>query len=426
MPLDDTYRNSVHNGDCLKVLRTLPSESIDLVYLDPPFNTRTPKQLRARYDDVVYSSEDDWGSAENYADWLRPRLEEMHRVLKPTGAIYFHCDWRMSHYVRFLLDQIFGDSNFRNEIIWYYKRWTAASNTLQRSHQNIYFYAKSKSHLINYLYDEYSSTTNVDQIFQNRTRDVRGKSAYSRNHEGSIDRSKSSKKGVLLRDVWEIPYLNPKAKERVSYPSQKPISLIERILQVSSSEGSIVLDPFCGSGTTPVACMLNNRLYIAIDANPEAISLTHQRLSQPRKSESALLKQGQAPFEQSIHKGNEDVVHFLSQIPHFVVRRNKAIDCILKDSFKEKSILLRLLGVNEELQGTLSKLQQAAKKRDTVGILVLPYFSSRVSDNLLDHQSDASQKSEMYRAGTNVLVVPAESDVPFRVVSAVRSLQRFF
>src|SRR5699024_9228610 len=139
--------------------------------------------------------------------------------------------------------------------IWAYKRWSNSKKGLLNNHQNIYFYSKSKSFKFNTMYTDYSPTTNLDQILQARMRDEHAKSKYKTDENGQVVLGKE-KKGVPLSDIWNIPYLNPKAKERTGYPTQKPILLLEQIIKIATDEGDTVLDPFCGSGTTLVAADL--------------------------------------------------------------------------------------------------------------------------------------------------------------------------
>ena len=141
------------------------------------------------------------------------------------------------------------------------------------------------------MYQAYSPTTNIDQILQERKRSETGKVIYKRDEKGDVVPSKE-KRGVPISDVWEIPFLNPKAKERVGYPTQKPIELLERIIKLSTDPGDCVLDPFCGSGTTLVSAALLGRTFIGIDNNPEAVRLCRQRLETPFKTDSNLLKTG--------------------------------------------------------------------------------------------------------------------------------------
>jgi site-specific DNA-methyltransferase (adenine-specific) len=227
--------------------------------------------------------------------------------------------------LRIALDEVFGSENFQSEIVWSYKRWSNAKKGLLNSHQIIFFYSKTGDFKFNNIYEGYSATTNVDQIFQKRVRDENGKTKYKDNGNGNFELV-AKKKGVPLSDVWEIPYLNPKAKERVGYPTQKPIILLERIIEIASNEDDVVLDPFCGSGTTLVAAKLLKRKYIGIDASKDAIELTKSRLENPIKSESQLLQNG----KESYLNQDEEVIEILEQINAVPVQRNKGIDGFLR------------------------------------------------------------------------------------------------
>lgn len=157
----------------------------------------------------------------DYKHFIKERLQECRRVLKNIGIIFVHCDSSASHHIRSLLDEVFGAENFQSEIIWTYRRWSNAKRGLLNAHQTIYFYSKSDTYKFNTLYTDYSPTTNIDQILQERERDEHGKSVYKRDSQGNVVLGRE-KKGVPLSNVWEIPYLNPKAAERTGYPTQKP------------------------------------------------------------------------------------------------------------------------------------------------------------------------------------------------------------
>ena len=242
-----------------------------MVYLDPPFFTQKKQSLK-NSQGKEYEFSDIWGSRNEYIFFMRERLLEIKRILKESGTVFLHCDSTASHYLRVLLDEIFGEDNFRSEIIWSYKRWSNSKKGLLAGHQTIFLYSKTSKYKFNTIYCNYSPTTNLDQILQERVRNEDGKASYKRDMSGNIVIGKE-KRGVPLSDVWEIPFLNPKAKERTGYPTQKPIELLERIIKISTDEGDIVLDPFCGSGTTLVAAKLLGRRYLGIDINPSAIYL---------------------------------------------------------------------------------------------------------------------------------------------------------
>ncbi|XWO14182.1 Release factor glutamine methyltransferase [Candidatus Hepatincola sp. Pdp] len=309
--------NNVYLGDCLELLKKIPSNYIDIIYLDPPFCTQKEHQLKNK-EGLVYRFNDIWHSIDEYIQFLEKRLIECKRVLKETGTIFIHCDKQACHYIRILLDNIFGYNNFINEIIWSYKRWSNNRNGLLNTHQNIFWYSKSKVYTFNPIYQEYSTTTNIDQLLFNRERNsTNNKTQYS-------EKSSQEKKGVLLGDVWEIPFLNPRAKERVNYPTQKPIILLEQIINISSNQGDIILDPFCGSGSTLVASKLLQRNYIGIDISSDAVKLAKHRLDNPVKTESNLLKNGKESY---ITK--ENIKNILDKIGAKIVYRSSKVDGIL-------------------------------------------------------------------------------------------------
>lgn len=346
----------VLQGDCLDILPDFESESIDLIYLDPPFFTNTIQKLKTRDGNKEFSYSDIWKSHEEYAEFLYKRLKELKRVLKSDGSIFVHCDKNSTHIVKTLLDDIFGLKQFQSEIIWYYKRWSNSRKGLLPSHQTIYFYSKTKDFKFKTIYNDYSETTNIDQILQRRVRDKNGKTVYAKDENGNTINS-DVKKGVPLNDVWEIPYLNPKAKERVGYPTQKPILLIERIIEIASNEGDTILDPFCGSGTTLVAGKLNNRKVIGIDKSEEAINLTKSRLSNPIKSESNLLKKGKKAY-QNVNTLVEKLLYNIDYVP---VQRNSGIDAILKTTYQDSPILIRIQKENETIEDAIKSLNKAVK-----------------------------------------------------------------
>lgn len=346
----------VLQGDCLDILPSFESESIDLIYLDPPFFTNTIQKLKTRDGSKEFSYSDIWESHEEYAEFLYKRLKELKRVLKSDGSIFVHCDKNSTHIVKTLLDDIFGLKQFQSEIIWYYKRWSNSRKGLLPSHQTIYFYSKTKDFKFKTIYNDYSETTNIDQILQRRERDKNGKTVYAKDVNGNTINS-DIKKGVPLNDVWEIPYLNPKAKERVGYPTQKPILLLERIIDIASNEGDIILDPFCGSGTTLVAGKLNNRKVIGIDKSEEAINLTKSRLDNPIKSESNLLKKGKKAY-QNVNHLVEKLLHDIDYVP---VQRNSGIDAILKTTYQDSPILIRIQKENETIEDAMKSLNKAVK-----------------------------------------------------------------
>jgi len=242
LKISQPVMKAVHTGDCLDVLHTMSSSSIDLIYLDPPFNTgRAQNAASGTYQDC-------WPSMEAYLEFMKPRLQEMHRVLKSTGSILLHCDWRTSHHLRLLLDDIFSTNHFVNHLIWRYGLGGSSPRRFARKHDDILFYGRSK--------DYYFLPPQVP--------------ATSARMKGQMKKA---------TDVLDIPSLNNMADERVGYPTQKPLALLELLIAACCPPGGIVLDPFCGSGTTLVAACRTGRVGRGIDINEQAITITTQRLA---------------------------------------------------------------------------------------------------------------------------------------------------
>ncbi len=373
--------NSVLEGDCLEKMRLIERYSIDLIYLDPPFFTEKTHRLKNRERTKEFSFNDIWGSDKGYADFLKERISLMHSLLNDTGSIFVHCDKNGEHIVRAILDQVFGVNNFQSEIIWTYKRWSNSKKGLLANHQNIYFYSKTKNFKFNTIYTSYSETTNLDQILQRRTRDEYNKSVYERDDNGEFVHG-DKKKGVPLSDVWEIPYLNPKAKERVGYPTQKPLLLLERIIKLTSQTGDVVLDPFCGSGTTCVAAKMLGRNYIGIDKSSSAVELSQTRINNPIKTESKLLKNGRSSYINA----DKEALALLKGIDFNPVHRNKAIDAILVETYKNTPVLIRIQKKNETLAEAASYLLKAKQTKKSKKVILIQTQKTSLFDEDINHE----------------------------------------
>ena len=352
-------RMNIINGNCLEVISSLKAESVQTVYLDPPFFTQKKHSLSAPDNSKKFSFSDCWDSRKSYLDFIRNVLVESKKVLKKEGTIFLHCDKSASHYLRVLLDEVFDEDNFQSEIIWAYKRWSNSKKGLLNSHQTIYFYSKSNDFKFNFIYTDYSPTTNMDQILQARKRNANGKSAYKKDVNGEIILA-NEKKGVPLSDVWKIPFLNPKAKERVGYPTQKPILLLERVIEIATDEGDCVLDPFCGSGTSLVASKLLNREFIGIDISEEAVELTKKRIENPIKSNSRLLEKGESKYlEKTDHE--RGILKILDAVP---VERNSGIDGLLRKHIDGKPVSVRIQKEFEGVESAKQKLIEASESKN--------------------------------------------------------------
>lgn len=237
---------TIIEGEALAVLKTIPDETVDFCYIDPPFMSQT---RRTGKNGSYLDSFDDMPT---FLGFLKPRLAEARRTLKDTGTIMVHLDQRTSHYVKVVMDEIFGP-NLINEIVWCYQSGGAGKRTLAKKHDNILFYAKTKSYKFNVVREPYPH-------------DYGNKPGFHPD-------------GRMLNDWWQIPFLSTSAGERCGYPTQKPVKLLERCLEVATDQGDLVLDFFCGSGTTAVAAKGIGRDFIVCDQNPEAIAHVRSRLS---------------------------------------------------------------------------------------------------------------------------------------------------
>jgi len=332
------WKNTLYYGENLAVMREyLPDESADLIYLDPPFNSNRNYNVLFREESGADSQaqitafEDTWqwdeaaretyyqlikNSPENvsrmigafhdfigrnqmmaYLVMMTIRLIALRRILKSTGSLYLHCDPTASHYLKIVLDTIFGKENFRNEIIWCYKTRHFSKKHFGKKHDVVLYYSKTDKYLFNW--DAVLRPLSESTIKKYRLKDERGyyrlcgrgitdspirsakdvDSEWEKTHPELVIRD-YLKDGVPHEDYWNIDIINQAAKERMGYPTQKPLALLERIIQASSNSGDVVLDPFCGCGTAIVAAQKLDRKWIGIDITHLAVALQKYRLKQ--------------------------------------------------------------------------------------------------------------------------------------------------
>lgn len=358
--------SQVIHGDCLHTMKAITDSTVDLAYLDPPFFTNKHHSSVSRDRNRKFRFADLWNGLADYAEFMEVRIRQIHRVLKDTGSIFVHCDKNANFLLRAILDDVFGPNQFQSEIIWSYRRWSNSAKGLLPAHQTILFYSKTDRYKFNRVYGAYSETTNIDQILQLRGRDEHGVSTYATDASGNIIYS-GDKKGVPLSDVWEIPFLNPKAKERTGYPTQKPVLLLERIVEICTDAGDLVLDPFCGSGTTLVAAKLLGRSSIGIDISEEAVDLAQRRLAAPIKTESAMLKKGRASYVNA----DKDALSLLAGLDLLPVQRNAGIDAFLQVKIDGSLVPIRVQRAGETIMEAASKLARAANsKKASKAVLV--------------------------------------------------------
>jgi site-specific DNA-methyltransferase (adenine-specific) len=317
--------NTLYYGDNLEVLKAhIPDESVDLIYLDPPFNSNrdynilfkeqsgneSPAQIKAfgdtwnwagaaeswanfaeicpvkRVIELMHGFHDSLGENDvmAYLVMMSPRLYHLHRVLKPTGSFFLHVDPTAGHYLKVLLDCIFSPKNFRNEIIWHYRKWSVAQSQFVRNHDTIFFYSKSPS-----------KDRSFNQLYMDRAESTKkrfGNKKITSGHDELGNRipsvtSEEDSMGVAMDDVWDIPRVPP---VKQLYPTQKPEALLDRIVSACTNEGDLVLDPFCGCGTTIMSAQKLKRNWIGIDITPIATSLIQKRLFDAFNAKPSWLK----------------------------------------------------------------------------------------------------------------------------------------
>lgn len=262
----------IYCDDNLYRLALLPSNSVDLMYLDPPFFSNRHYEVIWGDEAEVRSFEDRWeGGVYHYVQWMRDRVMEMWRVLKPTGSFYLHCDWHASHYLKVMLDEALGAEHFQNEIIWHYRGGGVSPRRFARRHDTIFFYTRGDTSTFNVNEVRTAYSPESLERLRYKARAFRGERVYDsyQPHPG----------GKHPDDILEIQPTMPSSKERLGYPTQKPERLMEVIIKASSNPGDIVLDPFAGCGTTLVVAHRLQRHWVGIDISPTACSLMKRRLA---------------------------------------------------------------------------------------------------------------------------------------------------
>jgi DNA modification methylase len=289
-------KNIIFKGNCKYILKDkIEKDSVDLLYIDPPF----------------YHDSNTKESFETYINSIKDIVREGYCALKENGSIFINCDVYINSKTRVFLDNLFGEENFRNEIIWEYQKFMPFGNNFPKVHSTIYWYSKSNKYTFNKQYKEYSQEE-ISRIF-NKVDDGGRYSLHTAQHisdnmirkceeEGRLVRNENGKilikkyledsKGTIINDVWTDISLT--IKRNKNFPSQQPEVLLERIIKTSTNPGDLVLDPMCGSGTTLVASEKLNRNWIGIDINPEACRLSLERLKEINNNitDKSIIKKG--------------------------------------------------------------------------------------------------------------------------------------
>jgi len=254
-----TGANRLFFGDCLHVMRMLPSNSIDLIYIDPPFFSGRNYNVLFGDKNEVRSFTDIWeGGMPGYLVWLNARLYEMKRLLKPTGSLFVHLDWHASHYVKVEMDKIFGYDHLQNEIIWSYRSGGGSKHRYGRKHDTLLWYTKSTD---GFVFNADEVRVPYDAIIAESRREMFNES------------------GKVAGSVWDISRPPNHSKEWIGYPTQKPEVLLERVVKAHSKPGQVVADFFCGGGTTAAVAQVLNRRWIACDQSRIAVAVAADRLA---------------------------------------------------------------------------------------------------------------------------------------------------
>ena len=448
--------NKLYYGDCLTIMQGMAVNSIDLIYLDPPFNSNRaynaiykdetgrplPDQIEAFCDLWILDEERErairdipglmldngidhnvvkfwevWMEALRntnpkllaYLSYMVERLVWMKGILKPTGSIYLHCDPTASHYIKIMMDGVFGEQNFRNEIVWSYRRWPAKQKNFQKMHDIILFYSKKKQeNTFNVIYEALSAGT------LKRWKGKKSKVSFEGEKRLVTQMTNLDSQGRPADDVWSIPVINSQAKERLGYPTQKPLALLERIIEASSNEGDVVLDPFCGCATTIEAAHKLRRNWIGIDIAIHAI----KRVAAIRLNERCRLIEGQdyeisgipRTLEGAIDLWERDRYHFqkwaVEEVEGFVTTRRSADGGIdgrlyfsVPDARDLKSMVLEVKGGSQVGIKDLRALRGVLEKDGALlaGLIIMRPLGATQARNF--HQFMA-QAGDLNVAGT--------------------------
>jgi DNA modification methylase len=404
--------NQLILGDNLEVLKKMDSESVDLIYLDPPFFSNRNYEVIWGDEGEVRSFQDRWaGGVSHYIDWLKERVIEMHRILRPSGSIFLHCDWHANAYIRVeILDKVFGYQNFRNEVIW--KRADTVKGNVGQGKKSfdyntdtIFFYTKSDNYFFEQPFKDYTEEYINDfyhhiepetgrryqlismtgpggaskgnpeyevmgvkrfwRYSKEKMQELIEKGLVVQTSPGAVPRKKlylDDGKGVSVQSLWDdISALPAVSKERIGYPTQKPEALLKRIIECASNEGDLVLDPFVGGGTTVAVADKLGRRWVGIDQSVQAIKLTELRLY----NQADLFSK---PFFTQLHKYDYDTLRY-------------------KEAFEFEQFIIHQFGgvPNVKQRGdlgldgrTLENIPIQVKRSDNIGRNVVDNFHSAI------------------------------------------------
>ena len=429
--LAKNWHNLIFHGDNKECLSNLLTNGfrgkVDLIYIDPPFDsgadyvrnielrgtkTKLEGEENSLYEQVQYN--DIWKN-DSYLQFIYERLILLRELLSDEGSIYLHCDWHKSHHLRFLLDEVFGDENFVNEVVWAYEKWTASGKSFQTNHDTIYYYSKNKTENI---FNEIKEITENLQEKYNKgyligggqgskglvVYDPENPEAKEKILSGKYDVVYADASGKPLSDVWKIQFINPVSNERLDYPTQKPEALLDRIIKASSNEGSIVLDCFMGSGTTQAVAQKLGRKWIGIDCNKGSIQTTIKRLQKITNDEKKdLLNQDKTSSKILHYKVNNYDFREISEMTDVIVRKyglTKSNDDYF--NFKKGEKFVKVIELHRPLTPLdVSQIVNKALERESDED-ILVYCSGKQDD--LKIEEIKNQHNKM-RVGANKIII---------------------
>lgn len=431
--------SSLKNGPMRKEIEA--QGGLKLIYIDPPFDVGADFSMDIKIGDgedeenftkrpsvieeIAYR--DTWGKgADSFIAMIYERLRLMHDLLAENGSIYVHCDWRVNSFMRLVLDEIFGESSQKNEIIWHYEKWTAPSKSYQKNHDIIFFYTKSDKHIFN---EQKIITENLKGKYETGYLigggyGSNGLVVYDKDNPKVQEMINSGKykvhyaetSGKPLSDVWNIPFINPVATERLDYPTQKPEKLIERIIRASSSEGDLIADFFCGSGTTLAVAEKLGRKWIGSDLGKFGIHTSRKRMIGVQRE----LKKEKKNFRafEILNVGRYERENFLATNSDL-----RAEERAKQAERKEKEFVKLILSAYKA-EPVESFINVIGKKRDrlvAVGSIDTPVSSKLVEDIVAECKEKGITKIDVlgfdYEMGLDFSQYSAQGiDIAFRII----------
>lgn len=395
----DNWRNMIVFGDNLQFLKTIYENNdnlikdkvkgkVKLIYIDPPFATES--DFKNKQGIKAYSDKE---KGSFFIEFLRRRLIIAKEILSEDGSIFVHLDWKKAHYLKIILDEIFGENNFLNEIIWYYRRWNIATNLFARNHDTLFLYVKSKgNHQFNNLY-----------IPKSEKSSAQGKAWKSIIGEDGVRRSiltDEQTKGVPMPDVWEISMINPVGSERtlLNYPTQKPETLLERIIKASTNENDLILDFFAGSGTTAAVAEKLNRRWIVCDIGKLSFYTMQKRIMTIEKSKD---------LENPKKSYNKKAGSFIT-----VNTGLYDLEKIFKLKIEEyKSFVMKLFEV-ESVNKKIGGIKIDGQKKDGYYCIIYPYWDFKDTSCDKEYLEDINANIGT-KAGNRVYIIAPSNYVGF-------------